>query len=178
MSPEARSLARVAGYEVRLGKAANAKLGVKRHPSLLLTYSRGRAAVAGKVLRSFMPDMQAKAIEEVTCADERLTALRITLPGASQKYIDEVINFLNDPTLNQLFHAGDWEALHQDEDDATTRTILCRSGFTPPHAVMLLLDPKIQYRAIRHGIIRIISNLDTSILLTRQRQINAAVQTV
>jgi len=172
LSPASRSLAQVPSSEVRCDKQKKPTLGAERLPSLLLTYHKAREEEAGKTLRLAMPEMKASALEEIACVDARLTGFRITLAGMSKDYKAEVIGYLNDAGLNQLFHAGDWDALHQDKDDCSIRTILFRSSFNPQHDTMLTLDPNIQYHTITHGIMRIKSQLSTIELISQAKLIN------
>ena len=171
LSLSSRSLAQVPSSEVNQDKSSRPKLGTERLGSLLLSFHKSRAEEAEKTLGKFMPQMNPGAVEEVACADARLTALRITM-DMKEDYKADVIEYLNDAGLNQLFRAGDWDALHQDKDDAHTRTILFRSSHNPQHDTMLALDPNIQYHTTTHGIMRIKSHLSTIKLITQASQIN------
>ena len=174
LSPTSRSLAEVPGTLVTTEKEVLTELGEERNPSLLVVFGRYRAEFALKALRDIQADMHVSMTEDVHCADTRMRALRLSLPGACKAYIEDMVSILNDPSLDLLLHAGDYDSLHQDTDDDITRTLLCKSGYNPSRELMLTIDPNIQYRLITQGIMRIISKLDTTTLITSLRTANEA----
>jgi hypothetical protein len=148
-------------------------LGSLRHPSLQIVYAKSREEASQTLLRTILRDLPHDDMQRYNYPDARKVAARLTLGGADKDTLDSLVLALNTPDLNNIFRAGLWDELHQDQDDAFIRTVLCRSGFTPDVEVLTHLDPNIQYRVVDHGILRIFSTLPTTTLITLMRDVNS-----
>ena len=151
---------------------ATATLEQEMKPSLLLVYPISREAQAQAILHTMQDKMSLDFRQKVVHPDARKVALRLFMSGASAEYLAEVASFINNPDAEMVFHAGLWNELHQDLDDARVRTLYCKSGFNPAHELLADLDPDIQYVAVTHGIIRILSKMSTAALLLGMREFN------
>ena len=153
-------------------RPATIELDLTQKPSLLIVYWLDRCEQAQKLLRTLVDRMGISFSEEVEHIDKRKKAVRVYMPGAGEGYLDDAVEFINNPEAEKLLHAGRWDKLHQDEDDWEARTLYCKAGFNPAHELLEFLDPDIQYLAITHGILRIFSRLATADLLKNMREYN------
>jgi hypothetical protein len=146
-------------------------LGSSRLPSFLLVYPRAKEEDSHALVEKIMENMLHNDLLHYAYPDTRKVAVRLTLREADSAYMNEVITNLND-TGTSVVRAGLWDELHQNEDDQLSRTVLCKSGFTPDQTILLHLDPKIQFRMIQQGILRIYSQLPTDTLVGKMRGVN------
>ena len=141
-------------------------------PSIMVAYWLSRRDQAAALLDKLRSQMDISFVECVPHPDGRKVAFRLYMDGASDAYLNEAVQFINNPKAQKLFHATRWDKLHQDLDDAETRTLYCKMGHNPAQEIISFLDPKIQFVAITHGILRIYSKQSTVDLLQRMRDFN------
>jgi hypothetical protein len=147
-------------------------LGSSRLPSFLIVYPRSKETASHALVEQIVGGMNHNDLHHYAYPDTRKVAARLALREADPDYMNAVIANLNGPGTS-VVRAGLWDELYQDEDDNLSRTVLCKSGFTPDLTILLHLDPKIQFRMIQQGSLRIFSHLPTITLVERMRGVNA-----
>ena len=173
LSPNTPSLSYVPCSVVDLaddGAVQPVELDPESTPSILLIYWMSRRNHADALLDKLRTQMDISFVESVPHPDGRKVAFRLYMEGASDAYLNDAVQFINNPKAEKLFHAARWDKLHQDLDDAETRTLFCKMGHNPAQELLSFLDPEIQYVAITHGILRIYSKQSTVDLLQRMRE--------
>ena len=144
-------------------------------PAILVSYAKSRRAQAEHILGT-VKEAHDPFIIHAPHPDGRRTQLIATFSAGDDKIVASLISELNEVTLDKLFHAGSYADLYQDKDDTKVRTLVCKSGYLPPLDLLLDIDPLIQVRAIKHGIVRLSSSFTTNRLIAALRTQNEAIR--
>ena len=152
-------------------------LGLSRLPSFLLDYPRTEEFTSHNLLQGILGEVAHNGYQPFDHPDTRRVGARLTLREADSDCMNRFITIING-TKSSALRAGLWDELHQDNDDAFTRTVLCKAGLTPDLSLLLRLDPKIQFRVLQQGSLRLYSQLPTSTLVDMMKGVNAACQSL
>jgi hypothetical protein len=139
----------------------------------MIVYPHAKEAASRVLIEQIVGAMTPNELVRSPYPDTRKVVARLALREADPDYMNAVITSINGPGTS-VARAGLWDKLHQYLDDLLTRTILCKSGFTPDLTILLHLDPKIQFRMVQQGLLRIFSQLTTEVLLEKMREVNTA----
>ena len=142
-------------------------------PSILLTHWRTRSTEAQNLLGPFLGRLDHDVVPHPH-PDSRKYCQRVIFDSLTPTQLDGIIRCLNQPLLNQLFHAGDYDALLQEADSSKVRTLVCKAGHLPPIEALLRVDENMQTRPIVHGLVRLYTELTTEELVTELRKQNDA----
>ena len=178
LSPDSPASDEVECSEINLIDTPPLSLDLVLQPSILLVYDHSRRNEANPLTLSLIESLKVSYYERVEYVDARKMALRLFLVGADPEFVEETVRCINNPEAQRLLQASNWDLLHLDQDNEFTRTLLCRSGFNPPHDILIELDPDIQYTPITHGVLRIHSTTPTHKLLQSMSVFNAKHKTL